>query len=94
MKWLSNIVQKILQITHGRTTAFFLAFFVAGHAMALVGKLSQVYVAYMIGLGGLVLAHSTKDDLAVKWNGARPPSGPDPMPAAPAAPGGDDDVKS
>jgi hypothetical protein len=60
---LRDFTNKVLQITHGRTTAFFVAFFIAGHAMALAGKLTTVYVAYLATLGGLVLGHSVKEDI-------------------------------
>ena len=72
MSWLRNITSKILQLTHGRTTAFFIAFFVAGHAMALSGKLTHEYVIYMGTLGALVLGHSLKEDWAAAKLGARP----------------------
>jgi len=76
MDWLRNLAQKVISITHGRTTAFFIAFFLAGHGMALVGKLTPVYVGFMGTLGGLVLGHSIKEDYAER-NGPRPPGGPD-----------------
>jgi hypothetical protein len=63
MKWLGNLTHRVLLITRGRTTAFFIAFFIAGHAMALLGKLTPVYVGFMGTLGGLVLGHSIKEDL-------------------------------
>lgn len=85
MQFLRNVTHKVLQITHGRTTAFFIAFFVMGNLMALLGKLSYVYVAYMSTLGSLVLLHSTKDDWAAKVLGARPLCGPDAPPAPPNA---------
>lgn len=76
MGWLRDLAHKVLQITHGRTTAFFIAFFIAGHAMACFGKLTPVYVAYMGTLGGLILGHSVQENiLAVK--DCPPPGGPD-----------------
>lgn len=81
MQFLRIAAHKVLQITHGRTTAFFIAFFLTGNVMALLGKLTYVYVAYMSTLGSLVLLHSTKDDWAAKVLGARPPCGPDAPPA-------------
>lgn len=75
--WLRNAVHKVLQITHGRTTLFFTLFFITGNIAAWFGKLTPSYVAYMGTLGGLVVGHSLKDDLAEKWNGPRPPGGPD-----------------
>ena len=63
-----------MQITHGRTTAFFIAFFVAGHVMAIVGKLTPAYVAFMGTLGGLVLGHSVQENILVK---NQDPGGPD-----------------
>jgi len=80
MAWVSKCVNRVLQLTHGRTTAFFVAFFIAGHAMALTGKLTHEYVLYMIGLGGLVLGHSFKEDWAAAKLGIQPeppPGGPD-----------------
>lgn len=67
MNWFRTLPHKILQITHGRTTAFFIAFFIAGHVMAYFDKLTGSYVAYMGTLGGLVIGHSIKEDvMAVK----------------------------
>ena len=80
MEWLRGLSHKILQITHGRTTAFFIAFFLAGHAMAWFGKLTQVYVAYMLTLGGLVLGHSIKEDVMAARTGPPPSGGPDANP--------------
>jgi len=64
--WLRNLSEKVLTITHGRTTAFFIAFFLAGHAMAWFGKLTPVYVAYMGTLGGLVLGHSIQENVLLR----------------------------
>jgi hypothetical protein len=80
MKWFRELAQKLLAITHGRTTAFFIAFFLAGHGMAIAGKLTPVYVGFMGTLGGLVLGHSIKEDYAEKLNGPRAPGGPDANP--------------
>ncbi len=77
MTWLRDLAHKLLFITRGRTTAFFIAFFFAGHGMALAGKLTPVYVGFMGTLGGLVLGHSIKEDYAEKMNCTRPPRGPD-----------------
>lgn len=77
MNWLRDVAHKVLSITQGRATAFFVAFFLAGHGMALTGKLTPVYVGFMGTLGGLVLGHSIKEDYAEKMNGPRPPGGPD-----------------
>jgi hypothetical protein len=77
MDWLRSLSQKVLSITHGRTTAFFISFFVAGHAMAYLGKLTPVYVGFMGTLGGLVLGHSIKEGVEERLNPARPLSGPD-----------------
>jgi hypothetical protein len=66
MDWIRGLSQKIMQITHGRTTAFFIAFFIAGHGMAFAGKLSPTYVAFMGTLGGLVLGHSVQENILVK----------------------------
>ena len=79
--WLRDLAHKVLQMTHGRTTAFFIAFFIAGHIMAWFGKLTPVYVAYMGTLGGLVLGHSIKEDFAARAAAAAgivtPLGGPD-----------------
>jgi hypothetical protein len=77
MEWLRNVGHKLLQVTHGRSTAFFMAFFVTGNIFAWVGKLSPVYIGFMGTLGGLVLGHSIKEDWAANINGERPPGGPD-----------------
>jgi hypothetical protein len=71
---LRNFTTTLLEITHGRTTAFFIAFFIAGHAMALAGKLTTIYVAYLATLGGLVLGHSVKEDILTARFGS--PGGP------------------
>lgn len=77
MSWVRDLAHKFLQITHGRSTAFFLGFFVAGHVMALLGKLTPVYIGYMATLGGLVLGHSIKEDLLQGKTEVKPPGGPD-----------------
>jgi len=74
MEWLRAFADKLLRITHGRTTAFFIAFFLAGHAMALAGKLTPVYVAYMGTLGGLVLGHSIQENITAAKSGFPPPA--------------------
>ena len=63
MGFLSRIPSKILELTRGRTTAFFIAFFLAGHAMAFLDKLTPTYIGFMGTLGGLVLGHSIKEDV-------------------------------
>lgn len=60
---LKDIARRILQVTQGRTTAFSIAFFIAGNAFAYFGKLTPTYVYFMATLGGLVLGHSVKEDL-------------------------------
>jgi hypothetical protein len=77
MSWLRSIAAKILQLTRGRTSAFFIAFFFAGHAMALAGKLTHEYVLYMGTLGCLVLGHSLKEDWAAAKLGTRPDAPPE-----------------
>lgn len=73
MGWFRDATNRVLQITHGRTTAFFVAFFIAGNALAVTGKLTTVYVGFMATLGGLVLGHSIKEDvMAAKFG---PPGG-------------------
>jgi hypothetical protein len=74
--WFRNLTHKILQITHGRSTAFFIAFFIAGHVMALLGKLTPVYVGFMGTLGGLVLGHAIQEN-ALGQNLPPQPGGPD-----------------
>lgn len=82
MTWIRSFAQKVLAITHGRTTAFFIAFFFAGHAMALLGKLTPTYIGFMGTLGGLVLGHSIKEDVVAGIYGPPPPGGPDADPKA------------
>lgn len=77
MEWLRNLAHKLLQVAHGRTTAFFIAFFISGNVLAFLGKLTPVYVGFMGTLGGLVLGHSIKEDIMEAKNGPRPPGGPD-----------------
>jgi hypothetical protein len=76
MEWIRNLSHKVLQVTHGRSTAFFIAFFIAGHAMALLGKLTPVYVGFMGTLGGLVLGHSIQENVLAA-NLPATPGGPD-----------------
>jgi hypothetical protein len=64
MDFLRNAANKLLQITHGRTTAFFLAFFVTGHVVTFLHLLTPTYIGFMGTLGGLVLGHSIKEDYA------------------------------
>jgi hypothetical protein len=45
--------------------------------MAWKHLLTPTYVGFMGTLGGLVLGHSFKEDVAQKWNGPRPQGGPD-----------------
>jgi hypothetical protein len=85
MDWLRKTAQKVLSITHGRTTAFFMAFFVSGNVFHALHRLDHVYVEFMVGLGGLVIGHSWKEDKAEQMLGPRPPAGPDPMQGAPHA---------
>jgi hypothetical protein len=85
MTVLQTVTHKVLQATHGRTTAFFVAFFITGNAMAYFDKLTPVYVGFMGTLGGLVLGHSVKEDLVTLKNKAL---GGDPPPA-PGGPDGD-----
>jgi hypothetical protein len=75
MEWLRNLSHKILQLTHGRSTAFFIAFFIAGHTMAILGKLTPVYVGFMATLGGLVLGHSIQENVLAPT--PPQPGGPD-----------------
>lgn len=75
---LKDIASKILAVTHGRTTAFFIAFFVAGHGMAVLGKLNSDYVLFMGTLGGLVLGHSIQENKFAAMRGSPPPPGADP----------------
>lgn len=72
MAWVRDLADRAIRITRGRTTAFFVAFFVSGHVMAVLGKLTPTYIGFMGTLGGLVLGHSIKEDvLAAKT----PPAG-------------------
>lgn len=75
MNWMENLAGKVIAITRGRTTAFFIAFFLSGHAMALFGKLTPTYIGFMGTLGGLVLGHSIKEDMMAGRNGPPPPGG-------------------
>jgi hypothetical protein len=77
MGWIRDATHKFFQITHGRTTAFFIAFFVSGNVFHLFHNLTPTYVGFMGTLGGLVIGHSFKEDYAEKMNGPRPDAGPD-----------------
>jgi len=54
---------RILEVTHGRTTAFFVSFFIAGHLVLAFGHLTGTYISFMATLGGLILGHSIKEDI-------------------------------
>lgn len=76
MDWMQDLSEKVLRITHGRSTAFFMAFFLSGNALAWTGKLDPVYVAFMGTLGGLVLGHAIQENVLAAKSGAPPPGGP------------------
>ncbi len=75
MGWPKDFVHKLLQMTHGRTTAFFACFFVAGNVLAWFGKLTPAYVGFMGTLGTLILGHSIKEDFMAGRNGPPPSAG-------------------
>lgn len=77
MNWLRKFADHLLELTRGRTTAFFLMFFFAGHVMAFVGKLDANYIAFVGVLGGLVLGHSVQENKFGK-TGTPPPGAPPP----------------
>lgn len=77
MSWVRDLGHKVLQFTHGRSTLFFIAFYVSGNLMAFLGKLTPAYAGYMGMLGALVLGHSIKEDVVAAVMGTPPPSGPD-----------------
>lgn len=85
MAFFQNITHKVLQAVHGRTTAFFIAFFLTGNVLAYFDKLTPTYVGFMGTLGGLVLGHSVKEDIVTLKNKALGNGPPDP--------GGTDDSK-
>jgi len=70
MAWLRKLADHVLELTRGRTTAFFLMFFFAGHVMAFLGKMNTDYIAFVGVLGGLVLGHSVQEN---KFGKAGPP---------------------
>jgi hypothetical protein len=70
MEWLRGLAQNVLRITQGRTTAFFVAFFIAGHIVLVFDKLTPAYIGFMGTLGGLVLGHSIKEDVMAARNGS------------------------
>ena len=60
---LQQMIGKILQLCQGRSTLFFVLFFLAGNALAWTGKLTIVYVSYMAALLSAIVGHSYKCDL-------------------------------
>src|SRR5271169_6246621 len=60
---LSKMISKILSLCQGRSTLFFIAFFLAGNVMAWTGRLTFVYVSYMGALLSAIVGHSYKCDL-------------------------------
>jgi hypothetical protein len=85
MGLLREGIHKLLQLTHGRATLFWISFFITGHILAFKHLLTPVYVGYMGTLGALILGHSVKDDWSEKMNGPRPDGGPDANPNPPAS---------
>jgi len=77
MEFVRNLAHKFLEMTHGRTTAFFVLFFIAGNVLQWIGKMTPTYVYFMGTLGGLVLLHSVKEDVLVGKDPPPPPGGPD-----------------
>lgn len=87
--WFRRLAHTVLQATHGRSTAFFIAFFISGNVLAAFGKLTPAYAGYMGMLGALILGHSVKEDVMLAVMGQPPPDadgGPH------CEPGGSDDA--
>lgn len=68
MPFWKNAASKFLEVTKGRTTAFFIMFFISGNVLAFLDRLTPVYVGFMGTLGGLVLVHSAKEDIVDSLN--------------------------
>jgi hypothetical protein len=66
-----NIGDKILSVTRGRSTAFFLLFFISGNVMAYFGKLNGDYITFVGVLGGLILGHSGQENYFATKSGAK-----------------------
>ena len=50
---------------------------IAGHAMAFLGKLTRVYVAYMAAILSAIVGHSIQENVTAGMYGPSPPGGPD-----------------
>jgi hypothetical protein len=74
----------------GKSTTFFVAFFVMGNLFHFIGKLDSTFITFMTALLGFVVGHSFKDDkheqnMAVINGGNGKANSPDPPSASPPA---------
>lgn len=56
------MLQRVFSWLQGRSTAFFIAFFVSGTTLQVLHKLDMTYVAFMGTLLGAIVGHSVKED--------------------------------
>jgi hypothetical protein len=57
-----NPIKTLIDWCRGRHTFFCFCFFVSGHVLHLLGKLSHTYIEYMACMMSFILGHSIKDD--------------------------------
>lgn len=64
----TNLTNKFLAACHGRSTAFFAAFFVSGNIFHHFHRLDSTYITFMTALLGFVVGHSAKEDYFAQKN--------------------------
>lgn len=57
------MLQKLFNFAQGRSTAFFIAFFIIGTILHCLHRLDATYITFMATLLGFVVGHSVKEDL-------------------------------
>jgi hypothetical protein len=76
------MLERIFKFTQGKSTGFFVAFFVTGTGMHIAHRLDSTFITFMTALLGFVVGHSYKDDkheqAMAGTNGTSPPAAPGP----------------
>lgn len=52
----------------GRSTTFFVGFFISGNVLHIIHRLDATYITFMTALLGIIVGHSFKEDYANKPN--------------------------
>lgn len=79
---LKEVAGKLIAVVQGKTTGFFIAFFISGNILQWLHRLDANYTSFMAVLLSAIIGHSVKDDIFNK---------PDPPPTIP--PTGTDEPK-